>query len=601
MSRKDNPDYRPRHVKRKNRPENRKPTKTEPEVKQSPSNSGTDDFFYGVSPLGGRKKKYASQVVMTDPEPSVQSTQAAAETAVSKVKEGVQAARASEREEIAAEPGDHTPDAVEPEATAAKAVVAAMAAQAAEEPKDDAPEATEQPEPIAEQGKPETVQSKPKKPEPKKPEAEKKDGAEPVPTANQAPEQAPDKSADQAAPPEPQAEAVVTATVAKSGDAPAPIRIRKVDIDTSDVKAHDDGSDASQGHKPKRKKRHGKRIAIAILCVILALVVGIVGTFFVMNEMGRRKMHNNEGMEVVMPTADSSGSQIISADKYGRIVNYNGVSYTFNDDIIALTMIGVDNGSGTESELRMADAIYILTINAKTGETKILGVSRDTMTDVDIFSAEGTYINAEKRQIAYSYAYHGTTMTSGDNTNKSVSRLFFGLPCKNYFAINLEALTTLNDAIGGVTVTSKLTFKSPEDGRVINEGDEVTLHGKEAEIYVRKRDITQLESNNVRMERQQQYIRAFLSSVFSAAKKDISVVSDLYSAIKSNSDSSLDLTRLTYIASTAVTKLGSSENIEYINLKGKIVEGTNAEMYVSNDDVLRTMLDVFYTPMNTDE
>ena len=79
------------------------------------------------------------------------------------------------------------------------------------------------------------------------------------------------------------------------------------------------------------------------------------------------------------------------------------------------------------------------------------------------------------------------------------------------------------------------------------------------------------------------------------------MVADLDSAIKSDSDSSLDLTRLTYIASTAVTKLGSSENIEYINLKGKIVEGTNAEMYVSNDDVLRTMLDVFYTPMNTDE
>ena len=349
--------------------------------------------------------------------------------------------------------------------------------------------------------------------------------------------------------------------------------------------------------KPKRKKSKASKVLIAILCVILAVVVGAVSTFFIMREVGRKKMHNYDKIEINAPAKDESGNAIDSIDSTGRVIKYDGVSYAFNENVISITFIGTDEGKDKNAGKQMGDAIYVLAVDTKTGSTKILGISRDTMSDVDVYSDEGNFIDTEKLQMTYAYSFTGTNVTGGQNTLTTISRLFYGLPLNDYFAINLDALTTLNDAIGGVTLTSSMTFVSPEDGRTIYEGETVTLHGAEAERYVRSRDTEQLESNNDRMARQQEYIRAFIASIFPAAKKDISVVSNLYGAIKDNSDSSLDITKLTYIASTALSHLKNASDIEYISLTGKIVEGKNAELYVSNEDAIRTMLNVFYTPM----
>ena len=148
-----------------------------------------------------------------------------------------------------------------------------------------------------------------------------------------------------------------------------------------------------------------------------------------------------------------------------------------------------------------------------------------------------------------------------------------------------------------MTLVSSMTFTSPIDGRTINKGETVTLHGKEADYYVRHRDTEKLDSNNERMQRQQEYIRAFMSSIVPAAKKDISVITKLYDEIKVNSDTSLDLPKITYIASTALTKLRNASDIEYVSLKGPITMGEYAEMNVTNEETLKTMLHVFYTPL----
>ena len=353
-----------------------------------------------------------------------------------------------------------------------------------------------------------------------------------------------------------------------------------------------------QAPKPKKQSK-AKKIIITVVSVILALVIAAVSTFFIMREIGRSKMHSYNKIEISAPDKDESGNPIDTLDATGRVIKYNGVSYAFNENVASVVFIGTDEGTTRVNKTQMGDAIYALAIDTKTGSIKILGISRDTMSDVDVYSEEGKFIDTEKLQMAYAYAYSSETVTGGHNTLTSISRLFYGLPLNDYFAINLDALTTLNDAIGGVTLTSSMTFVSPEDGRTIYEGQTVTLHGEEAERYVRSRDKSELESNNDRMQRQQEYIKAFITQIFPAAKKDISTVSNLYSAIKENSDTTLDLTKITYLASVAMSHMNSASDIEYINLKGKIVQkGDNAQMYVSNEESIKTMLDIFYTPIN---
>ena len=363
-----------------------------------------------------------------------------------------------------------------------------------------------------------------------------------------------------------------------------------------------------KGYKKHRKRRHRhhkfkhlatwKKVLIIAVSIILALMIVFAGTFLILREIGRRSMHDYDGFEVSTPAADESGNQIIKADNSGRVITYDGVSYELNENLINIVFIGVDEGKyGDNTKMEMSDAIYTMAIDTETGAVKVLGVSRDTMVDVDLYSEKGDYVDTQKLQIAFSYAYAGGKVTGGENTAKSLSRLFYGLPLKNCFAINMNALITLNDTIGGVTLTSSMTFTSPIDGRTIQEGETVTLHGKEADYYVRHRDTEKLDSNNERMQRQQEYIRAFLSSIVPAAKKDISVVSKLYDEIKVNSETTLDLPKITYIASTAVTKLRNASDIEYVNLKGTITRGEFAEMRVTNEETLKTMLSVFYTPL----
>lgn len=368
---------------------------------------------------------------------------------------------------------------------------------------------------------------------------------------------------------------------------------------------------SSRRHRKHRRRRHHhrhhkfkhlplwKRILIITVAVILALALTFTGTFLILREIGRHNMHNYDGFEVSTPDRDEDGNGIVKVDKSGRVITYNGVTYELNEDIINVSFIGVDEGSGENDneKLQMADAIYIMALDVKTGETKILGISRDTMADVDLYSEQGKFIDTERMQMAFSYAYGNDKVTGGKNTTKSLSRLFYGLPLNNYFAINMNALITLNDTIGGVTLVSSMTFTSPIDGRTISKGDTVTLHGKEADYYVRHRDTEKLDSNNERMERQQEYIRAFMKAMIPAVKKDISVVSKLYNEIKVNSDTTLNLPKMTYIASTAATKLKSASDIEYVSLKGKITEGEYAEMNVSNKDTMETMLSVFYKPL----
>ena len=329
-------------------------------------------------------------------------------------------------------------------------------------------------------------------------------------------------------------------------------------------------------HHHRRKFRHlalWKRILIVLAAIILAVVILTGGTFLILHEIGRSSMHSYENAQVIPPSTDEAGKAIIPVDKTGRVITYDGVTYELNEDLIAVTFIGVDDGQGEEADLRMSDAIYILTADTVTGKVRILGISRDTMADIDLYSEEGAFVDTEKKQMAYAYAYGNEKVSGGKNTNTSISRLFYGLPFNNYFAINLNALITLNDTIGGVTLTSSMTFTSPI------------------------RDTEVLDSNNARMQRQQEYIRAFLQSIVPAAKKDISVISKLYDEIKVNSDSSLDIAKMTYIASTALTKLRNASDIEYVNLKGEITAGEHAEMHVTNENAIRTMLDVFYTPL----
>ena len=95
----------------------------------------------------------------------------------------------------------------------------------------------------------------------------------------------------------------------------------------------------------------------------------------------------------------------------------------------------------------------------------------------------------EKQQICLAYAYGDGKEKSCENVLASVRRLFYNVPINTYFALDLDGISELNDAVDGVDVTS------PETIATFEEGKDYHLVGMEAESFVRTRRMDRLDAN----------------------------------------------------------------------------------------------------------
>lgn len=368
------------------------------------------------------------------------------------------------------------------------------------------------------------------------------------------------------------------------------------------------GSGQSSGKKHHHHHHHHRRMRrwVKILLIVLGALLGVLlacaVTLQIMWGIGHDRVLDHGEFTIVSPTVKDSQEEIVTVKDDGRTIVYEGKTYAFNEDVACVAFIGVNYNYEERTMHSMGDAIDLIALDTSTGKLSVIGVSRDTIADVNVYSDEGSSIGIDKRQLAYAYFYGDVAKSTngGANTASALSRLFYGLPVKYYFALNLDALMALNDAIGGVTLTSSMDFTSLENGE-ISAGDTVTLHGKEVEQYVRFRE-QDVNGNTGRMKRQQEYISAFLEQIIPAIKKDLpslSLVSNLYDIVRANSESNLELPEIIYLASELANKLKSTSEIDYIILEGTAKEGEEyTEFWVDEKNVMETMLKVFYRPVD---
>ena len=352
--------------------------------------------------------------------------------------------------------------------------------------------------------------------------------------------------------------------------------------------------------KKKKNKNTNKKIIkvlLIILCVLLSIVVIAAATFFVFHQIGKSAMHDYDDLSI-KPSPQIEGIDKISTN--GKEITYKNKKYVFNEDIATVVFMGVDKDDlGTENGIvgtgGQADAIFIAVIDTRNEDVSLLSVSRDSMVDVDVYSKNGSFLNTEKMQLCLSYAYGDGETKSAENTTKSLSRLFFNMQFNTYFSMDYTGLQKLNDAIGGVTVTTNTDFYSYNEKRTVKKGETITLYGADAEQYIRARDLSKLDSNKARMERQKQYLTEFFKQAIPAAKKDLSVVTDLYSTISDNSTTNLTISKVTYLATNALTNLDSYKDIKFYDAPGTVKKGeTYAEYHIDEEKLFELMLELMY-------
>lgn len=340
-------------------------------------------------------------------------------------------------------------------------------------------------------------------------------------------------------------------------------------------------------HRHRKKKRRMPRAAkviLTLLCLILVVSVALSGAFFALRTAGKNDL-----------AADASKVTL------GTTVEYNGHTYLYNENVVTFAFLGVDKESfGLEGSdvgtAGQADTDMLLVLDLSAGRATLLSIPRETMVDVDVYSTDGAFVGAKQMQLCLAYAYGDGRHTSCDNTLTSIRRLLYQIPVEKYFALDLSGIGPINDAVGGVTVTSLYDF--PQDG--VSKGDTVTIRGDFAETYVRSRSSDSVDSSLDRLERQKQYLQAFAQQLAPAVLSDFSVISSLYNTAAQYSTTNIDLSDVTYLAATLLARgVDSFETADVPGEMGAVPTDTpgvvNAAFYPDETGLYELVLDLFYT------
>lgn len=357
---------------------------------------------------------------------------------------------------------------------------------------------------------------------------------------------------------------------------------------SSHSSSHHSHSHSSHSSKKKKKKMPVWAKVVISLVLIFALLVGGTGSaYFILL---------NQGKDDLTSVAEANKN-------YKETISYNGHNYQYNTNLINIAFMGIDERYYEVRDalnLGCADADMLAVIDTQTGEMKVISLPRDTMVDIDIYSDNGVFLTTKNVQLTLSYSYGDGGEQSCKNVTKAMSRILYGVPIDKYFALNLEGIKPINDAVGGVTLTA--LYDIPNAG--ITKGKEVTLKGDMAEAYVRSRDMDRATAAYERGERQMQYVKAFANQVLGAVKSDFNVVSDLYNTATKYSQTNITLNNATYLAQLMLSK--NITGFESYSLTGETTLHPlpsnpaiiNAQFVPDEDALMELVLEVFYTQVD---
>lgn len=211
-----------------------------------------------------------------------------------------------------------------------------------------------------------------------------------------------------------------------------------------------DWSRSSQRRQRKRKK---KGILLFILCLISSLLV----IFSIVFADKLNLFHQT----VSLITQDVGNR---TAEEANEIIE--------NAKPINVLLLGIDNGAyGRPTEDGRSDTMLLLTVNPAQKRSQLLSIPRDTYTEI----VGKNYYD----KINHAYAYGQAAMAIN-----SVEKLF-DTTIDFYMEINMSGLMEFVDAVGGIEVTSPLTFEY--EGREFEEGKTELLDGESALRFARMR------------------------------------------------------------------------------------------------------------------
>ncbi len=350
----------------------------------------------------------------------------------------------------------------------------------------------------------------------------------------------------------------------------------------------------SSQNETKKKMKKSTKILLSVVCSFTAVVLAVAITAVALWYSGKVGMTDKD---VVITNSDTA------TNEEDDTVEYKGVRYKYNKNIATVLCMGIDNekeqsgGAYVVGRAGQADALYVIAIDTSTGKTTVIGIPRDIITDVDLYTTSGSLAGTEKTQLCLAYAYGDGKQQSAENTAKSVSRLLYGMPISSYFAVDDKSIAPLHNAVGPITVIPNEDINYPFI--TFRKGVEYKLTGSNVFEYLRTRNSETVDASVLRLERQLDYLKKYSAAVIEKSKSDFVFPVKLYNKVQKNAVTNLDVARVTYLA-TSVLKKKDDVSLQFRQIAGeqRLGEDGFAEFYPDEEQLLQLVMEVFYTKVN---
>ena len=369
--------------------------------------------------------------------------------------------------------------------------------------------------------------------------------------------------------------------------------------------------------------RHRKRVRTKILCalgILLALlaILAVIAVILVnvWRSTGRASLLQHaqgnstnaaQNMQSVANEKNSETSATQEAEESYELqegqIRYDGKTYQYKDNLMNILCLGIDSRDGiakekTPGKAGQADCVILAVLDDEAKTIQLINISRDSMVPVHVYATDGSFVEDRTEQLALQYAYGNGRDWSCQLMEQAVSDLFYGLPIHGYCALSMNSIASLNDTVGGVTVTvpEELAELKP---KLFTAGETITLKGNRANEFVRARAVNSpdVASNNKRIARQKAYAVAFVNQLKQGMKEDMTLPVKLYQTAEKQMVTSLSLDQAVYLCTEYMNCSFDTDNIYTID--GAVTMGEKyAEFNVDDDALYQMILDIFYEEVN---
>ena len=276
----------------------------------------------------------------------------------------------------------------------------------------------------------------------------------------------------------------------------------------------------------------------------------------------------------------------------------NGVTYRQRKNLTTILFMGIDQESGQAQSGNFrnggqADFLRLMVIDQAEKTVSQIQIDRDTMTPVTVLGVLGNRSGMRTLQICLSHGFGDGREQSCELTVEAVSNLLFNVPINYYVAMNLDGIVTLNDSLGGITVTLEDDFTSLDP--TMTKGSTLTLKGKQAEYFVRSRMMVGEGTNVARMARQRQYISNLMDVLHDKVLSSESYVGELFDVLTDYLVTNLSRAQM---VNEAWAARNYQRNPVFIPDGTHLVgESGFMEFHVDEDSLEQIVLDLFYQKM----